>query len=123
MPGDGSSVRDALNHQSLQVSRDDPGPRPMIAVLDARPGLAGRLREKIAKQLAAQSAASPAASPSLPTRPATYPAASTSTRSTLALPRSPSTCRTTSWWRSARISASSSRLLNGSSANTFATPR
>lgn len=54
MPGDGSSVRDALNHQSLQVSRDDPGPRPMIAVLDARPGLAGRLREKIAEQLAAQ---------------------------------------------------------------------
>jgi hypothetical protein len=36
----------------------------MIAVLDARPGLA---------------AASPAASPSPPTRPATYPAASTST--------------------------------------------
>ncbi len=54
MPGDGSSVRDALNHQSLQVSRDDPGPRPMIAVLDARPGLAGRLREKIPEQLAAQ---------------------------------------------------------------------
>ncbi len=45
MPGDGSSVRDALNHQSLQVSRDDPGPRSMIAVLDARPGVAGRLRE------------------------------------------------------------------------------
>jgi hypothetical protein len=41
MPSDDSSVRDALNHQSLQVSRDDPGPRPMIAVLDARPGLAG----------------------------------------------------------------------------------
>ncbi len=40
MPSDDSSVRGALNHQSLQVSRDDPGPRPMIAVLDARPGLA-----------------------------------------------------------------------------------
>jgi hypothetical protein len=53
MPSDDSSVRDALNHQSLQVSRDDPGPRPMIAVLDARPGLAGQLREKIA-ELAAQ---------------------------------------------------------------------
>jgi hypothetical protein len=38
MPSDDSSVRDALNHQSLKVSRDDPGPRPMIAVLDARPG-------------------------------------------------------------------------------------
>ena len=53
MPSDDSSVRDALSHQSLQVSRDDPGPRPMIAVLDARPGLAGQLREKIA-ELAAQ---------------------------------------------------------------------
>jgi hypothetical protein len=42
MPSDDSSVRDALNHQSLKVSRDDPGPRPMIAVLDARPGLAGQ---------------------------------------------------------------------------------
>ena len=40
MPSDDSSDRDALNHQSLKVSRDDPGPRPMIAVLDARPGLA-----------------------------------------------------------------------------------
>src|ERR1019366_1139099 len=49
MPSDDSSVRDALNHQSLKVSRDDPGPRPMIAVLDARPGLAGQLREKIAE--------------------------------------------------------------------------
>ena len=53
MPSDDSSVRDALNHQGLKVSRDDPGPRPMIAVLDARPGLAGQLREKIA-ELAAQ---------------------------------------------------------------------
>jgi hypothetical protein len=53
MPSDDSSVRDVLSHQSLKVSRDDPGPRPMIAVLDARPGLAGQLREKIAK-LAAQ---------------------------------------------------------------------
>ena len=52
MPSDDSSVRDALNHQSLQVSRDDPRPRPMIAVLDARPGLAGQLREKIAELVA-----------------------------------------------------------------------
>jgi hypothetical protein len=28
MPSDDSSVRDALNHQSLPVSRDDPRPRP-----------------------------------------------------------------------------------------------
>jgi hypothetical protein len=44
MPSDDSSVGDALSHQSLKVSRDDPGPRPMVAVLDARPGLAGQLR-------------------------------------------------------------------------------
>ena len=53
MPSDDSSVGDALSHQSLQVSRDDPRPRPMIAVLEARPGLGGQLREKIA-ELAAQ---------------------------------------------------------------------
>jgi quinol monooxygenase YgiN len=46
MPSDDSSVSDALSHQSLKVSRDDPGPRPMIAVLDARPGLAGQLRRE-----------------------------------------------------------------------------
>ena len=49
MPSDDSSVRDALNHQSLQVNRDDPRPRPMIAVLDASAGLAGQAREKIAE--------------------------------------------------------------------------
>ena len=49
MPSDDSSVGDALSHQRLKVSRDDPGPRPMIAVLDARPALAGQLREKIAE--------------------------------------------------------------------------
>jgi quinol monooxygenase YgiN len=38
MPSDDSSVGDALSHQSLKVSRDDPRPRPVIAVLDARPG-------------------------------------------------------------------------------------
>jgi hypothetical protein len=27
MPSDDSSVRDVLSHQSLKVSRDDPGPR------------------------------------------------------------------------------------------------
>ena len=53
MPSDESRVRDALNHQSLQASREDPRPRPTIAVLDARLGLAGQLREKIA-ELAAQ---------------------------------------------------------------------
>jgi hypothetical protein len=39
MPSDDSSVGDALNHQSLQVTRDDPRPRPTIAV--PTPGRAG----------------------------------------------------------------------------------
>jgi quinol monooxygenase YgiN len=52
MPNEDSSVSDALNHQSLQVNWDDPRPRPMIAVLDARPGLGGQLREKIAELVA-----------------------------------------------------------------------
>jgi quinol monooxygenase YgiN len=33
----------------MQVDRDDHRPRPMIAVLDAQPGLAGQLIEKIAE--------------------------------------------------------------------------
>lgn len=49
MPSDDSDIREALNHQSMQVDRDDRRPRPMIAVLDARPGLAGQLGEKIAE--------------------------------------------------------------------------
>jgi len=92
MPSDDSSVRDALNHQSLQVSRDDPGPRPMIAVLDARPGLAGQLREKIA-ELAAQVRREPGCLTFTAYEARDVPAASTSMRSTPALPRSPSTCR------------------------------
>ena len=123
MPGDGSSVRDALNHQSLQVSRDDPGPRPMIAVLDARPGLAGRSARRSPSSWPPRSAASPAASPSLPTRPATYPAASTSTRSTPALPAFTEHLQDHKLVAQREDLRVFSRLLNGSSANTFATPR
>ena len=36
-----------LHHDNLQVDTDDPSPRPMIAVLDARPGLADAFRERI----------------------------------------------------------------------------
>jgi quinol monooxygenase YgiN len=37
----------SLHHGNLQVDRGDPNPRPMIAVLDARPGLADAFRAKI----------------------------------------------------------------------------
>jgi len=47
MPTDGEFVRETLGHRNLQVDLDDPHPRPMIAVLDARPGTEGQFREKI----------------------------------------------------------------------------
>jgi quinol monooxygenase YgiN len=37
----------SLNHGNLQVDTADPNPRPMIAVLDARAGLADAFRERI----------------------------------------------------------------------------
>lgn len=37
----------SLNHRNLQVDTSDPNPRPMIAVLNARPGLADAFRERI----------------------------------------------------------------------------
>jgi quinol monooxygenase YgiN len=37
----------SLNHENLHVDTSDPNPRPMIAVLDARPGLADAFRERI----------------------------------------------------------------------------
>jgi quinol monooxygenase YgiN len=37
----------SLRHANLQVDTSDPDPRPMIAVLDAKPGLAGAFRERI----------------------------------------------------------------------------
>ena len=36
-----------LHHDNLQVDTDDPSPRPMIAVLDAKPGLTDAFRERI----------------------------------------------------------------------------
>ena len=36
-----------LHHGNLQVDTADPGPRPMIAVLDARPGLEDAFRQHI----------------------------------------------------------------------------
>ena len=37
----------ALHHGNLQVDITDPGPRPMIAILDARPGNEGAFRARI----------------------------------------------------------------------------
>ena len=37
----------SLNHGNLHVDTSDPSPRPMVAVLDARPGLADAFRERI----------------------------------------------------------------------------
>ncbi|GIJ46103.1 hypothetical protein Val02_29890 [Virgisporangium aliadipatigenens] len=47
MPVDDSDVREALNQLSLPVDPDDSRPRPMIAILDARPGMTSQLREKV----------------------------------------------------------------------------
>jgi quinol monooxygenase YgiN len=47
MPGDDDYVRETLRHRNLQVDLGDLNPRPMIAVLDARPGRAAELGEKI----------------------------------------------------------------------------
>jgi quinol monooxygenase YgiN len=37
----------SLHHDNLQVDTDDPNPRPMIAVLDAKPGRENAFRERI----------------------------------------------------------------------------
>jgi quinol monooxygenase YgiN len=37
----------SLRHDNLQVDTDDPNPRPMIAVLDAKPGRENAFRERI----------------------------------------------------------------------------
>jgi quinol monooxygenase YgiN len=46
MPDD-DYVQETLRHRNLQVDLADLNPRPMIAVLDARPGMAAELGEKI----------------------------------------------------------------------------
>jgi quinol monooxygenase YgiN len=37
----------SLHHGNLQVDTGDPNPRPMIAILDAKPGLAEEFRSRI----------------------------------------------------------------------------
>lgn len=47
MTGNEDFLTASLHHGNLQVDTSDPNPRPMIAVLDAKPGLAGAFRERI----------------------------------------------------------------------------
>ena len=42
-----------LHHRNLQVDITDPSQRPMIAILDARPGLADAFRERIVELVGA----------------------------------------------------------------------
>ena len=47
MPDNEDFLTASLRHGNLQVDTTDPSPRPMIAILDARPGLEGTFRERI----------------------------------------------------------------------------
>ena len=47
MPAAEDYLTAALHHRNLQVDITDPSQRPMIAILDARPGLADAFRERI----------------------------------------------------------------------------
>lgn len=47
MTGNEDFLTASLHHGNLQVDTSDPNPRPMIAVLDAKPGLAGAFRDRI----------------------------------------------------------------------------
>ena len=47
MTGNEDFLTASLHHGNLQVDTSDPNPRPMIAVLDAKPGLADAFRERI----------------------------------------------------------------------------
>ncbi|GAB2539562.1 putative quinol monooxygenase [Nocardia heshunensis] len=40
-------LTETLSHRNLHVDLGDPTPRPMIAILDAKPGLADAFRERI----------------------------------------------------------------------------
>ena len=47
MSGNEDFLTASLRHGNLQVDTADPSPRPMIAILDARPGLEDAFRAKI----------------------------------------------------------------------------
>ncbi|WP_327139710.1 putative quinol monooxygenase [Nocardia sp. NBC_01327] len=44
---DNDFLTTSLQHRSMRVDVTDPTPRPMLAVLDAKPGLAEAFRERI----------------------------------------------------------------------------
>jgi quinol monooxygenase YgiN len=47
VPGAEDFLTATLHHGNLQVDTTDPNPRPMIAILDAKPGLEEAFRERI----------------------------------------------------------------------------
>ncbi|MFJ6893494.1 hypothetical protein [Streptomyces hokutonensis] len=47
MTGTEDFLTASLDHDNLKVDAEDPDPRPMIAVLDARPGLEDSFRARI----------------------------------------------------------------------------
>jgi quinol monooxygenase YgiN len=47
MSGNQDFLTASLHHGNLQVDVSDPSPRPMIVLLDAKPGLADAFRERI----------------------------------------------------------------------------
>ena len=47
MPAAADYLTATLHHRNLQVDTTDPSQRPMIAILDAKPGLADAFRERI----------------------------------------------------------------------------
>jgi quinol monooxygenase YgiN len=49
MPATEDYLTASLRHGNLQVDITDRNPRPMIAILDAKPGLADAFRERIAE--------------------------------------------------------------------------
>jgi quinol monooxygenase YgiN len=49
MPGNEDFLTATLQHGNLQADTTDPGRRPMIAILDAKPGLEDAFRERIAQ--------------------------------------------------------------------------
>jgi hypothetical protein len=77
----------SLHHGNLQVDTSDPTPRPMIAVLDARPGLADVFRQRIV-ELVRQVRQEPGCVIFTAYEARDTPDASTSTRSTPTPPHS-----------------------------------
>jgi hypothetical protein len=82
----------SLQHGNLHVDASDPNPRPMIAVLDARPGLTDTFRKRIV-ELVRQVRREPGCVTFTAYEAATRRGASTCTRSTPTPPHSTPTSR------------------------------